>query len=193
MAEAGNAVLEAANGLEISCTGQSSTQGEFGPASKEMRNIVEVFTGCEGLGCPAQTKGAREGEIIWKALRGVPGIITPNEKGKEEKDVVGVDFKAQSGTTVAEFECGAAPATVRGGVITAMPANKMLNKLTLTFVSQKGGKQVPEEFSGGPKEILETTFAGGPFEQSSLSLVTVLKTLSTKEKVELRHCEKNVC
>jgi len=191
-AETGLAVLETTSGSEISCSGQSSAAGEYGPASKEMRNIVERFTGCAALGCEAQSKGAKEGEIIFNALRAVPGIITANAQGKEEKDVVGLDFKAQSGTTVAEFECGPARWVVRGGVIATYPPNKMLNKVTLAFVQEKG-KQQFERFVGGATEFLETNIVEKGFEQSGFSLVTVLKTNPKTTKVELRHCEKNVC
>jgi hypothetical protein len=191
-AETGLAVLEAANGTEVSCTAQSSSVGEFGPASKEMRNIVLVFTGCKTLGCSAHSKGAKEEEIVFNPLRAVPGIVTLNEKGKEEKDIVGLDFKPQSGTTVAEFECGPAPITVRGGVITTYPANKMLNKVTIGFHEEKS-KQQFEEFVGGASEFLEESFGGGAFEHAGLSLSTVLRTSPKTTKVELRHCEMNVC
>ena len=185
------AVIETSSGLEVGCSGQKTTAGEYGPASKETTNIVEVFTGCETSGFKCKSLGGDEGEIVFNKLRGVAGIITPNAEGKEEKDIVGVDFKPQSSTNVAEFQCGA-HFVVRGGVIAQVPVNKMLHKLVLPFVSEKPGKQVPEGFFGGPKEMLETDYGLG-FEQSSFSLVTVLTNTVKAQKVELRHCEMNVC
>jgi hypothetical protein len=136
---------------------------------------------------------------VWDKLRGVPGIITPNSLGKEEKDLVGIAFSPQSGTNDAEFQCGPAPVIVRGGVIVAAledgksNVNKMTNKFELAFIGAKGGKQVPERFAGGPKETFELSGAGGAFEEVGLTMTVIQETTPKTIKVELRHCEKNVC
>jgi hypothetical protein len=44
------------------------------------------------------------------------------------------------------------------------------------------GKQKPEAFEGEPKDILESSFSGGAFEQSRLTLTT---TLTSEEDVEI--------
>jgi hypothetical protein len=191
--ETPNAVLESASGVEVSCKSQVQEEGEYA-AAKEQSNVVERFSGCETLGTACHNEGeqASEGRIHTNKLRGVPGVITPNPMGKEQKDTLGIDLKPQTATNVAEFECGPAPVIVRGGVIYPVPANKMLNKLTVSFSAEKGGKQVPEGFYGAAKEVLEESYASPNYSQTSLSLIALQKN-SAKQKVELRQCEKNVC
>jgi hypothetical protein len=175
-----------------SCAGMTQSEGEYGPASKEERNIAWAFSGCEQAGVVCSTEGAKAGEIVWKKLRGVPGVIKQN--AKEEANVVGVAFSAQSGATVAEFSCGPVPTVVKGGVIVAaeedakLSDNKMANKYELEFIAEKG-KQVPEKFFGEPKLVLESLTA----EELPLTMVYVQETNPKTAKVELRQCEANVC
>jgi len=44
------------------------------------------------------------------------------------------------------------------------------------------GKQTPESFAGGPKDILEESFNSAPFEQTGL---TIAITLTNEEEVEV--------
>lgn len=194
--ETGNAVLETASGIEISCPGETEA-GEYGPASKEERNIVLRFTGCRALGCDAHSAGAKEGEVVWNKLRGVPGIIKP--EAKEEKGTVGIAFSPQSAGNDAEFECAGVPLVVRGGVIASWisngrnAVNKMLSRVGLGFATEKPGKQVPEGFAGEPKLTLEFSAGGGAFEQAAVQLSAIQETSPKTTKIELRHCEQNVC
>jgi hypothetical protein len=109
--------------------------------------------------------------------------------------------------------CGPAPVIVRGGVVvkwqadstggtTGEETNKMANKVELEYATEKA-KQVPENWTpngggvsnGEHKEIaehLEMSLAGGAFQASSLSLVTVQTTSPSTVKVELRQCETNI-
>jgi hypothetical protein len=199
-AETGEAVIGTGAGNHVSCTTESSTAGEFGAGSKEQKNIVLEYTGCEELGAECASAGQPGGHINTNKLDGAPGVIT--RAAKEEKNLDGVDFKGQTSEVFAEFSCGPAPTVLRGSVIVKAGSivsgkfksstNKMLNKLVLEFVS-KGGKQEPEKFEGEPKDVLEGSVGGGAFQEGSLSLISVEQTNPKTTKVELRQCEKNVC
>jgi len=207
-AETANAVLESVKGTEISCKEQKQTkEGEYGPGAHEVKNVVGEFSGCEALGGSCQS-GAESGKINTLKLHGEPGTVTKNVK--EEKSIDGNDLRGQTSEFLAEFSCSGAPVLVRGGVVVKAFAagksttNKMLNKVTVEFVATKPGKQVPEEWTPlGTgvsnskheliKEFLEGSVAGGAFEQSGQSLITIQTTSPKTVKVELRQCEKNVC
>ena len=195
--------FESAGGSKFLCTAMNQTAGEFGPGSDEESNVQWLAAGgCEALGGKCESAGRGEGEIAFNTLRGVLGIV--KAEAKEEKDIVGIVFAPQSGPYLAEFSCLGAPVKVRGTLIIKMQAdstggttgeltNKMLSKFELEFVSEPGGKQVPEEFEGGPKQTPEASLSGGAFEQESLSMTLVQETSPKTTKVELRKCEVNVC
>lgn len=199
----GEVILDKADGVELSCTTVTQREGEFGPASKEERNIGWVFSGCSAGFAECNSAGAKAGEVVWNKLHATFGIV--KREAKEEKNIVGIAFSPQSGVNDAEFECGPAPVTVRGGVIVKAQAdssggttgeltNKMIGKFELEFLTEKGGKQVPERFEGEPADTLEMSLAPESFEQASLAMVLVQETTSPKTTtVELRQCEMNVC
>jgi len=209
--ETGNAVLEAANGNEISCTGQSEKEGEYGPGD-QVKNVVGEFSGCKALGASCNSEGQGAEHINTKKLHGEPGIVA--KQTKEEKNIDGNDLRGQESEFLAEFSCGPAPVLVRGGVVVKAQnpgslgtageqTNKMLNKIKVGFIAEKPGKQVPEVWTpnGGGisnakhesiNEHLEGSTAGGPFEASGQSLITVQKTSPGTVKVELRQCEKTI-
>jgi hypothetical protein len=209
--ETGNAVLESANGTEISCSGQTEKQGEYGPTNHDVQNVIGEFSGCKALGGECSSEGAGKEKINTKKLDGEPGIVT--KEAKEEKNLDGNDLRgeaAPNGTaTLAEFSCSGAPVIVKGGVVVEASqdgvkvTNKMLNKLEVEFNAAKPGKQVPENWTPnfeGPSntgtrheinEHLEGSVAGGPFEPSGQTLTTVQSTVG-KVKVELRQCEKTI-
>ena len=128
-----------------------------------------------------------------------------------QKNIDGIDLRAESGELLAEFSCGPAAVLVRGGVVVksqnpgstgtaGLQTNKMLNKIKVDFLAEKPGKQVPEVWqpngggisnSGGPKTInehLEGNTAGKGYEASGQSLIT---DQTSKVKLELRQCEGN--
>jgi hypothetical protein len=188
--------LETASGVEISCTTEKSVSGAI-TGAKAISGLALEMTGCKALGCECPCEPPR-GQEATHELIGEPGIITKNSLGKEEKDLVGLELRSEAGVFL-ETSCGPAPVIVRGAVIVpwattkATEVNRMLNKIELVFKAEKPGKQVPERFEGGPNAFLEFSANGAAFESAGLSLTTILKTTSTAIKVELRHCEKNVC
>jgi hypothetical protein len=209
--ETGNAVLESASGIEISCTGQGEKLGEYGPGD-QVKNVVGEFSGCKALGGECGSEGAGKEKINTLKLDGEPGIVEKNGTN-EEKNVDGNDLRGQTAAngsaSLAEFSCAGAPVIVRGGVVVkavakgVLKTNKMLNSLQVEFIAAKPGKQIPENWTpnfkgpsntGTRKEInehLEGSVAGGAFEASGQSLITLQKTVG-KVKVELRQCGKTL-
>src|SRR5713226_6850597 len=112
--ETGNAVLEGASGVEISCTGEESKEGEYGPGN-EVKNTIGEFSGCKALGAGCSSEGQPIETIHTLKLHGEPGIV--KKELKEEKNIDGNDLRAETGTELASFSCGPAPVLVRGGVV----------------------------------------------------------------------------
>ncbi|TMK97912.1 MAG: hypothetical protein E6G34_09500 [Actinobacteria bacterium] len=196
----GKVVLTVAPGSEVSCTGETQTEGEYGPGSREQKNIVLAFSGCEALGSECSSASQPAGHVNTLKLHGAPGIV--KKEAKEEKNVDGVDFAGQTSEVFAEFSCGPIPVVLRGSVIVKVGeikegkfkllTNKMLNKEPLEF-TVTGGKQDPQKFEGEPKDVLEGSVGGGAFEEATLTLLEIQKTSPKTVKVELRQCEMNVC
>jgi len=210
--ETGNAVLESASGVEISCTGETSKKGEYGPGN-EVKNTEGEFTGCKALGAPCSSEGQPAETIHTRLLHGEPGIV--KKEVKEEKNIDGNDLRGQETEFLAEFSCGPASVLVKGGVVVKAQAdstggttgeltNKMANKIEVEFVTEKPGEQVPSEWTPNGagitnkehkliEENLESSTNGGSsFEESGQALTVVQSTTGTKPKVELRQCEKTI-
>jgi hypothetical protein len=208
--ETGNAVLEGASGVEISCTGEESKEGEYGPGD-QVKNTIGEFKGCKALGAGCSSEGQPIETIHTNKLHGEPGIV--KKELKTEKNIDGNDLRAEAGSNLAEFSCGPAPVLVRGGVVvkaqadstggtTGIYTNKMSNKIEVEFVAEKPGKQNPGEWTpnGGGisnskheliKENLESSVNGGAFEPSGQTLTVTQSTSPSTVKVELRQCEEN--
>jgi hypothetical protein len=123
---------------------------------------------------------AAAGEVVTRPLEGVPGVTKFGDTSA--KNEIGLDlFPVERAGAVMEFNCGATAVSVRGSVIVPVPANHMLEKATLKYSAAKG-KQRPERFVGEPKDVLEASFNGGPFEQMGLA---VKLTETNEEKVEV--------
>jgi hypothetical protein len=69
----------------------------------------------------------------------------------------------------------------RGSVIVPVSANKMGTAETLKF-AQKSGVQTSTHFENEGNDVLETSIAGGGYEQTGLAALT---TLTSEEKVEI--------
>jgi hypothetical protein len=115
-------------------------------------------------------KAANVGEIDVVPLVGEIGIEKQGTTAATDK--LANDLSPKEGELFTEFECGPAKVVVRGHVMSPITANKMLSSMVVKFTSTKG-KQKPEKFVGGPKQILEASFHGNPFEQSGQTLTTV--------------------
>jgi hypothetical protein len=170
----GKGLLETVGHLEVACASESSV-GEFS-GTKEVKNEIVTFKGCEAAGDQCSTTGASAGELVTKPLEGIVGF----ENKADKKTAFDLYPTGKTGLFI-EFACSALTVAVRGSVIVPIASDKMLTSTVLKYKATNGKQQV-EHFEGGPNDILESTFKGGPFEQAGQTITT---TLSTEEKVEL--------
>jgi len=165
----------------VKCKEQTSTGEVTGPKTNKATNVV--FTGCEssGLKCKSSKGGEVEGEIKVNNLDGNLGIEKTGET--KAKDKVANRYVPTGGGHFVDFACGGIAVEVRGAVLNPVTANAMKLTATVKFVA-KGGKQKPEKFVGGVKEVLESKFSNvpGEFEQSGQTLTTIQ---TNEEKLEI--------
>jgi hypothetical protein len=176
--ESATASLLTVKGSRVTCLGETSTGEYTGP--KTVGGVVLTFTGCERLGEKCSTAGAA-GEIATTPLEGALGVIKVSTEGPL-KNQIGLDlFPVGRTGFVMVFSCGATPASVRGSVIMPVTVNMMKLTSTLSYEQSKG-KQRVESFSGEPRDVLEAAFVTGAFEQTGLTLKTIL---TSEEMVEV--------
>jgi IPT/TIG domain/Regulator of chromosome condensation (RCC1) repeat len=166
-------VMETITKTKVECTGATS-EGEYtGP--KTVGSVAATLTGCKASGFACQTEGANAGEVV---TRGLEGVI-----GWENKSLrkVAEDLFPVGGTgPFVEFSCGGAQVTVAGSILDNIKAGSMLLAATVKY-SAKSGKQKPEKFEGEPRDVLEASILGGPFEQIGQ---TSTATQTNEEKIE---------
>jgi len=175
----GLGILETKSGNTVSCKTETSG-GEF-TSTKTVGGVVVKFNECESAGFKCSTVGSAEGELVTKALEGKIGIQKKGAKATSNKIAFDLFPLGKTGLFI-EFSCGPLPLKVQGSVLVPMtPTNKMTSALTLKFAAS-GGKQKPENFEGEPKDVLESSLNGLPFEQSGQTITTVQ---TSEEPLEL--------
>jgi hypothetical protein len=172
--------LETIKGAEVTCVGETSTGEYTGP--KTVGGVILTLAGCELASSEAKCASATAaaGEIVTQPLEGVLGIdklgTTP------VRNEIGLDlYPARKAGPVVEFSCGSTTVSVQGSVIVPVTADKMLLTVNLKAKASEG-KQRPENFVGGPKDILEESVDGAPFEPTGL---TVAVTQENGERIEV--------
>ncbi len=173
--------LETIKGTKVTCTGEASS-GEYS-SSRTVGGVVLRLSGCELTGnviAKCASSGAASGKIITKALEGALGVEKLGTTSAKNKIGLALYPVGKAGL-LAEFTCGATKVAVRGSVILPLKADKMEPTLALKAKATKG-KQKPESFAGGAKDVLEESFNGGSFEQAGL---TAAVTLENGEDVEI--------
>jgi len=169
------ATLETVGEAKVVCKTESGA-GEY-RGTKAVANTVIKFTGCAHAGSKCTTVGAAEGEVVASSLEGELGWIN-----QETKSVGLALFPAGEVGSFAEFRCGSTSVVVRGSVIAPWKIlNTMQSTATVKFTATKG-KQNKEAFEGEPKDVLEMSFAEGPFSQTGL---TVTLAQGNEEPVEV--------
>jgi hypothetical protein len=168
------ATLETVKKEKVVCKGETST-GNF--MNKTEVETTPTFTGCEALKLKCSTPGQPEGTIAVEALQGELGVEKKGETAIKNKIASNLYKKGNRNGQIVEFSCGGFIIKVKGTVLFPVTANKMLASATVKFTASKG-KQKPEKFEGGPKEVLESSFGGGAFEQSGQT-ITVIQTNAT--------------
>ncbi len=170
----GKGVLTTVGGLGVHCETENSV-GEY-VGTKEVKNVVVTFKGCESAGAKCETTGAATGELVTKTLEGVVGF----EDKAARKTAFDLYPAGKTGLFI-EFACVGLTVAVRGSVLVPITSDKMEESGTLKYVAT-GGRQEVEHFEGEPNDILEASFRGGAFEQSGQTITT---TLTNQEKLEL--------
>ncbi len=162
---------------KVTCTGETGA-GEY-TGLKTVGGEVITLTGCE-RSAEQCSSGATAGEIVTSTLEGALGVMKLGTSSS--KNTIGLDLHPAGNTgPVTEFACGDSSVSVRGSVIVPVSAENMLLTLKQKAKASKG-KQVPERFEGGPKDILEESIAGAPFEPVGLTAAIVQ---TSEEEVEV--------
>ena len=81
-----------------------------------------------------------------------------------------------------DFAAPAAPGNVKGSILVPVTADRMLVAATLEYRAT-AGKQKPERFEGGERDVLLSSLTGGAAEQSGLTLTA---TQINEEAVETK-------
>lgn len=176
--EATTASLETVGGTTVTCKGESST-GEY-TGNKKVGKVVITFSSCNAFGVSCNSEGAAEGTIVTYPLEGALGV--------EELAAEPVNYKIGEslypvGHTgpFAKFSCVGLSVVITGAIISPVGPNSM--KLTIQIKTKAAkGKQRPENFVGGPSEVLMTQNGELSPEQAGETLTTVQ---TNEEKVEI--------
>jgi hypothetical protein len=163
----GESHLGLSGGVEVHSTANHGT-GTF--TSGTAGTAVGIFEGVQeepgGLKCKSGSEPI--GTVVTLPLIEETGWIT---KGSD----AGVDFKA-AGTFLAEFSCeGGTAFTVEGSVIGHVGPQNTLGPGTLNLEGV-GFKNSPENFEGGPTDVLLSHINNGPATQS----IQVQKNIETQ-------------
>jgi hypothetical protein len=135
----------------VECKSSTTVGTITGPFTS---HSVTTYHECESAGEKCSSAGQAPGVIQTEKLEGTLGVINA------EKDEVGEDIHAESGTLLAKFTCGVNKIETRGSVIgVETPVDLKTKVFTLTF-SEEGSKQNPEKFEGLAKDTLETEING---------------------------------
>jgi hypothetical protein len=174
----GIGTLETTHGVKVTCQTEAS-HGEY-TSPKTVGNIAVVFKGCESTGFKCESTGAAEGEIATNPLS---GTLVWEKFGTK----VAIDLVPQSTELFVEFTCGPANATVKGSVLTNIPANKKQTKVEEKFVAKKG-KQKPEFYytsaTEKTKDVLLSKI-GGPGAEIEQSGQTITNVQTDEEALEV--------
>jgi len=179
LASKGSVTFESAvTTWKMTCTGETSA-GEY-TGLRTVGGVVLTLTGCKRGTEKYSSIGAAPEEIVTNPLEGVLGVV---ELGATSaNDEIGLDLYPVGKTgPLMEFSCGLTTVSIQGSVIVPVKTNKMSLTQALKFKASKG-KQTPEGFVGEPKDILEASFNGAPYEQTGLTLTT---TQTNEEAVEV--------
>jgi hypothetical protein len=146
-------------GSEIKCTAFKD-EGKLKTSTAEEK-VLSTFSGCTTLGKKCASAGEKAGDIKTFALGGVLGAISGGSGA-------GALLTAESGKYLAEFSCEGLAVKVEGGVIGEETPVETFTKTEKTIFQVTGSDQQEfTSFTGGGKEVLESTIGGeGPYESA---------------------------
>lgn len=159
--------IETASGTKVSCTHLRNIGKITGPKTTV---IQFVFEGCAFGGAACTTPGQAAGAIVTPVLP--DKLIMVKREPKATNNKIGDDVGGPAGAPFAEFECGPAfHVLIAGSWIWPVKTNAMLPMTTTLKFSASKGVQKPsiEKGEGEPKDVLEASIGGGPFERVGFS------------------------
>jgi hypothetical protein len=170
--------LEAAKSKEkVTCTGESGAGQITG--SKTVGAVTITLTGCESLGGKCTTSGLGGGEVQTATLEGVLGVEKVTEVAGKETVHAALDLHpAPKAGPLLQFTCSTNGIWALNGSLIAPVASGKTVKTTAFKLVASGGRQKPESFEGGVREVLVNELA----EQVGVSLTA---TQSNEEAVEV--------
>ncbi len=173
--------LETVGKGSLTCSA-STSEGEY--TGSKTQKLTLTLTGCQlgpkGKGGACQSASASSGEIRTASLEGQLEFIKENEEPATPE--VGSDLKPSSGTNIATFECGGKAVSVGGSVIVPVTALDTMASSFKYKALSSGGIQTPEEFEGGPKDVLSFNSGSGA-EQAGLKTT---ETVTNEEPLEIK-------
>ena len=172
---------------KVTCL-SSSGEGEYDQRNEAgepavpnaVAQVTLRFQHCTFLGVECHSTGAAEGEVVTHTLNGELGVEKTSTEGPA-KNKIALALSPSTAGTVTEFVCSSVPAILRGSLMGPVPVNSMAVTANRNFKALSG-KQKPERFEGGVPQILESSFAGNPYEQTGL---TAEMSQTSEEKVEV--------
>ena len=174
----GTIKLETAKAFRITCTDEAGS-GEY-TGLKAVGHVVIALTGCEAAGEKCSSGGAAAGEAVTGTLEGVLGVEKAGAKSTSNKIALAL-FPAGRTGSLLKVACGSTTVAIGGALLVPVVADKAVSSTALKF-SAKKGKQKPESFAGGPREVLEASINGAGTEQIGL---TASLTQTSEEPIEI--------
>ncbi len=144
--KAGKSRLEAQEVPEWMDCKSTRLTGEL-TGSKEEKNIVVSFTGCEAAGSKCNSAGAEAGAITSNPLKGQLGYLAGKGTGTP---TVGVLLVQQETTYSAEFSCEGVAIRIGGPLLAEVSGNvNVISGKTTYAFRQSGGVPQYTSFEGG--------------------------------------------
>ena len=174
----GTITLETAKAFRITCTGEAGS-GEY-TGLKAVGDVVIALTGCEEADQKCSSAGAAAGEAVTATLEGVLGVEKAGAKSTSNKIALAL-FPAGRTGSLLKVTCGSTNVAMSGALLVPVAADKAVSSTALKFNGKKG-KQKPESFAEGPKEVLEISINGASTEQIGM---TASLTQTSEEPIEI--------
>jgi hypothetical protein len=170
--------LEAAKSKEkVTCTGETGSGQITG--SKTVGAVTITLSGCESLGGKCTTAGLAEGEVQTATLAGELGVERVTEAAGRETVHAALDlYPAGRSGALLEFTCTTNGIWALGGALIAPVSSGRTAKTSAFKLVASGGRQKPESFEGGVREVLLNALG----EQVG---VTLTATQTNEEAVEV--------
>jgi hypothetical protein len=180
--EGKTATLETLSGQKVTCLA-STGSGEYTGLKTATMSIR--FTGCT-IGADKESctsSGASAGELTLNGLQAKLGFVKDQALVGEIAMVVGWDLVKEP--SILSATCGASSKSlvVTGSVIAPITGvDKMVSAYSMK-PTEALGKQAPESFEEGPRDVLSLAYGGGAAEQAGLK---TSEKWANGEKLEIK-------